>query len=50
MAQPNVLVLRAPGTNCDQETAFAFELAGAKTESIHINPVSYTHLTLPTKA
>ncbi len=39
MAQPNVLVLRAPGTNCDQETAFAFELAGAKTESIHINQI-----------
>ncbi|NLE39944.1 MAG: phosphoribosylformylglycinamidine synthase subunit PurQ, partial [Pirellulaceae bacterium] len=25
MPQPNVLVLRAPGTNCDLETAFAFE-------------------------
>jgi phosphoribosylformylglycinamidine synthase len=37
MPQPNVLILRAPGTNCDKETAFAFELAGAKTESLHIN-------------
>jgi len=37
MAQPNVLILRAPGTNCDQETAFAFEQAGAKTELLHIN-------------
>lgn len=37
MAQPNVLILRAPGTNCDQETAFAFEQAGAKTELIHVN-------------
>ena len=27
---PRVLVMRAPGTNCDHETAFAFELAGAK--------------------
>lgn len=35
--KPNVLILRAPGTNCDNETAYAFELAGAKTEKIHIN-------------
>ncbi len=28
MAKPRVLVLRAPGTNCDQETAYAFEQAG----------------------
>ena len=35
--KPNVLVLRAPGTNCDVETAYAFELAGAKAERIHIN-------------
>jgi phosphoribosylformylglycinamidine synthase len=32
-----VLILRAPGTNCDQETAYAFEVAGAKTQSIHVN-------------
>ena len=37
MAQPNVLILRAPGTNCDQETAFAFEQAGARSELLHIN-------------
>lgn len=37
MTQPNVLILRAPGTNCDKETAYAFEQAGAETESIHIN-------------
>jgi len=37
MAQPNVLILRAPGTNCDAETAFAFESAGAKAELLHIN-------------
>lgn len=35
--KPNVLVLRAPGTNCDVETAYAFELAGANAERIHIN-------------
>ncbi len=37
MAQPNVLILRAPGTNCDQETAFAFQQAGAKAELVHVN-------------
>jgi len=37
MATPRVLILRAPGTNCDQETAYAFERAGAKTELVHIN-------------
>ena len=36
-AQPNVLVLRAAGTNCDKETVFAFEQAGAKVDSIHLN-------------
>ena len=28
MPAPRVLVLRAPGTNCDEETAHAFNLAG----------------------
>jgi phosphoribosylformylglycinamidine synthase subunit PurQ / glutaminase len=37
MPTPNVVILRAPGTNCDMETAFAFEQAGAKTETLHIN-------------
>ncbi len=37
MGQPKVIVLRAPGTNCDEETAFAFERAGARAERIHIN-------------
>jgi phosphoribosylformylglycinamidine synthase subunit PurQ / glutaminase len=37
MPQPNVIILRAPGTNCDMETAFAFEQARAKTETLHIN-------------
>lgn len=32
-----VLVLRAAGTNCDYETAFAFEYVGAKVELVHIN-------------
>ncbi len=37
MVAPRVLVLRAPGTNCDEETAHAFRLAGAETEKLHIN-------------
>ena len=37
MNHPNVLVLRAPGTNCDDDTAFAFERAGAISERVHIN-------------
>ena len=39
MSQPNVLILRAPGTNCDGETDFAFRRAGAKTRRLHINRV-----------
>ena len=37
MAEVRTVVLRAPGTNCDMETAFAFELAGAVVEFAHIN-------------
>jgi len=37
MAKPRVLVLRAPGTNCDVETAYAFELAGAEPVRLHVN-------------
>lgn len=36
MATPRVLVLRAPGTNCDQETAFAFDSCGARSERMHL--------------
>jgi phosphoribosylformylglycinamidine synthase subunit PurQ / glutaminase len=37
MATPRALILRAPGTNCDLETEFAFEQAGAAAERVHIN-------------
>ncbi|QDT61681.1 Phosphoribosylformylglycinamidine synthase [Stieleria bergensis] len=37
MAAPRVLVLRAPGTNCDEETAHAFVQAGAEAERVHVN-------------
>lgn len=35
--RPRVLVLRSPGTNCDAETAWAFEQAGAEADTVHIN-------------
>jgi phosphoribosylformylglycinamidine synthase len=37
MARPRVLILRAPGANCDGETQFAFEQAGAEAERLHVN-------------
>jgi phosphoribosylformylglycinamidine synthase I len=37
MAKVRTLILRAPGTNCDVETSFAFEQAGAEVSSAHVN-------------
>jgi phosphoribosylformylglycinamidine synthase len=37
MARLKVLILRAPGTNCDVETAHAFSLAGADADRWHVN-------------
>ena len=37
MSQVRVLILRAPGTNCDLETAHAFTEAGARAERVHVN-------------
>ena len=34
------LIIRTAGTNCDQETIFAFERAGAETSLLHINRVN----------
>lgn len=39
MATPRALILRAPGTNCDIETAYAFEAAGGSSERVHIGRV-----------
>lgn len=36
MARPRVCVLRAPGTNCDVETAYAFEACGGVAERVHV--------------
>ncbi|TET36010.1 MAG: phosphoribosylformylglycinamidine synthase I [Planctomycetota bacterium] len=38
--KPKVLILRTAGTNCDLETAFAFENVGAEAERHHINRLS----------
>jgi phosphoribosylformylglycinamidine synthase I len=35
--KPRTLILRTAGVNCDQETAHAFELAGATAEFLHVN-------------
>ncbi|MHC4745270.1 MAG: phosphoribosylformylglycinamidine synthase I [Planctomycetota bacterium] len=37
MADVKAIVLRAAGINCDVETEYALELAGAKAERVHIN-------------
>ncbi len=50
-----VMVLRAAGTNCDEETAFAWSLVGARPERVHVNRVidcptmlrDYQVLTIP---
>ncbi len=39
-----VLIIRTAGTNCDLETAYAFELAGAKCERIYIDAVNKNRL------
>src|SRR5262245_33999654 len=36
---PRVLILRAPGTNCDEESAHAFALAGGTPERLHVNRI-----------
>lgn len=35
--KPRVMVLRTDGTNCDEETLFAFNLAGGDSRLVHIN-------------
>ncbi|MEO0184979.1 MAG: phosphoribosylformylglycinamidine synthase I [candidate division WOR-3 bacterium] len=38
------LIIRAAGTNCDLETAYAFELAGAESERVYIDEVKRKNL------
>ncbi len=37
--QPRVLILRAPGTTCDGETAYAFQRAGGRAEVVHVRRI-----------
>jgi len=37
MNKVRTLIIRAPGTNCDAETMFAFQQAGAVVSSVHVN-------------
>jgi len=39
MTAPKALIIRSPGTNCDEETAYAFHLAGVEPDRVHINRV-----------
>jgi phosphoribosylformylglycinamidine synthase I len=39
MAEVKAVVLRAAGINCDMETEYALQLAGAKAQRIHINRI-----------
>ncbi|MDP2922001.1 MAG: phosphoribosylformylglycinamidine synthase I [Candidatus Omnitrophota bacterium] len=40
MKKPKVIVLRTAGTNCDNETACAFRMAGGDAELVHINELA----------
>ncbi|MEI6504442.1 MAG: phosphoribosylformylglycinamidine synthase subunit PurQ [Planctomycetota bacterium] len=40
MLSPRALILRAPGTNCDHETAYAFERAGGIARRLHVRALA----------
>lgn len=37
MAKPRVCIIKTDGINCDEETSYAFEKAGAETRLVHVN-------------
>ena len=39
MSTPNVIVLSGHGLNCEEETAYAFELAGCPADIVHIQDI-----------
>ncbi len=39
-----VMIIRAAGTNCDVETQYAFELAGAAVERVYIDDIGHKNL------
>jgi phosphoribosylformylglycinamidine synthase subunit PurQ / glutaminase len=46
MTRPKVAILTTDGTNCDEETFFAFHLAGAKPCKVHLNSLIENNDTL----
>lgn len=44
--KPQVCVLKTDGTNCDQETMFAFDLAGGQSFLVHINQLKSGEMNL----
>lgn len=40
MSRVRAIILRTAGTNCDKETAFAFEEAGAEADLVHVNELT----------
>jgi phosphoribosylformylglycinamidine synthase I len=42
--KPKVIIVRAAGTNCDVETQYAFELAGAHAERVYIDEIKNRNL------
>jgi phosphoribosylformylglycinamidine synthase I len=40
MLSPRAMILRAPGTNCDHETAHAFERAGGIARRVHVHALA----------
>ncbi len=43
MTKPKVIVMAGYGINCEEETSFVFEKAGAETEIIHVNDLIDGH-------
>lgn len=37
MIKPSILIIKADGTNCDEELAFAFNVTGGNAEIVHVN-------------
>jgi phosphoribosylformylglycinamidine synthase I len=46
MAKPKALILTGYGINCEEETAYAFEISGAVSRIIHINDIIESHSVL----
>jgi phosphoribosylformylglycinamidine synthase len=40
MSRVRAMILRTAGSNCDKETAFAFEKAGAEADLVHVNELT----------